>query len=143
MPVIQGTQVRFLGWEDPLEKGMTTHSSILAWNSMDRGAWQATVHMVTESRTQLMSNCKSVNNYKNSEFYSQSMKKLQITIPFILVFKYQECYLICFIVYNHFVMIHKYSSIHSSDEYFYHNLFFSILKLLNDLILFSLRYFCK
>ena len=126
-----------------MEKETATHSSILAWNSMDRGAWQATVHMVTESRTQLMSNCKSVNNYKNSEFYSQSMKKLQITIPFILVFKYQECYLICFIVYNHFVMIHKYSSIHSSDEYFYHNLFFSILKLLNDLILFSLRYFCK
>ena len=31
-----------LGWEDPLEKGMETHSSILAWRiSMDRGAWQA------------------------------------------------------------------------------------------------------
>ena len=28
------------GWEDLLEKGMATHSSILAWNSMDRGAWQ-------------------------------------------------------------------------------------------------------
>ena len=126
-----------------MEKEMATHSSILAWNFMDREAWQAIVHMVTESWTQLMSNCKSVSNYKNSEFYSQSMKKLQITILFILVFKYQECYLICFVVYNHFVMIHKYSSIHSSDEYFYHNLFFSILKLLNDLILFSLRYFCK
>ena len=25
------TQVRFLGWEDPLEKEMATHSSILAW----------------------------------------------------------------------------------------------------------------
>ena len=25
------TQVRFLGWEDPLEKGIATHSSILAW----------------------------------------------------------------------------------------------------------------
>ena len=25
------TQVRFLGWEDPLEEGMATHSSILAW----------------------------------------------------------------------------------------------------------------
>ena len=31
LPVIQETQVRFLGWEDPLEKEMTTHSSILAW----------------------------------------------------------------------------------------------------------------
>ena len=31
LPAMQGTQVQFLGWEDPLEKGMTTHSSILAW----------------------------------------------------------------------------------------------------------------
>ena len=32
--------VRSLGWEDPLEEGMTTHSSILAWRiPMDRGAW--------------------------------------------------------------------------------------------------------
>ena len=35
---------------DPLEKGMATHSSILAENSMDRGAWKATVHGVTESK---------------------------------------------------------------------------------------------
>ena len=43
-----------LGQEDPLEKGLATHSNILAWrNSMDRGAWQATGHGVTESRTQL------------------------------------------------------------------------------------------
>ena len=44
------TWVRSLGWEDPLEKEMATHSRILAWRiSMDRGAWQATVHGVTES----------------------------------------------------------------------------------------------
>ena len=30
---MQETQIRFLGWEDPLEKGMATHSSILAWRS--------------------------------------------------------------------------------------------------------------
>ena len=30
-PAMQETQVRSLGWEDPLEKGMATHSSILAW----------------------------------------------------------------------------------------------------------------
>ena len=30
-PAIQETQVRSLGWEDPLEEGMATHSSILAW----------------------------------------------------------------------------------------------------------------
>ena len=31
MPAMQETQVQFLGLEDPLEKGMATHSSILAW----------------------------------------------------------------------------------------------------------------
>ena len=30
LPAMQEAQVRFLGWEDTLEKGMTTHSSILA-----------------------------------------------------------------------------------------------------------------
>ena len=40
--------------EDSLEKEMATHSSILAWRiPMDRGAWQATVHGVTKSQTQL------------------------------------------------------------------------------------------
>ena len=31
LPAMQETWVRFLGWEDPLEKEMATHSSILAW----------------------------------------------------------------------------------------------------------------
>ena len=31
LPAVQETQVRSLGWEDPLEKEMATHSSILAW----------------------------------------------------------------------------------------------------------------
>ena len=31
LPAMQKTQVRSLGWEDPLEKEMATHSSILAW----------------------------------------------------------------------------------------------------------------
>ena len=31
LPTVQETQVRSLGWEDPLEKEMATHSSILAW----------------------------------------------------------------------------------------------------------------
>ena len=30
-PAVQETRVRFLGWEDPLEEEMATHSSILAW----------------------------------------------------------------------------------------------------------------
>ena len=51
LPAVQETQVRFLGQEDPLEKGMTSHSIILVKNSMDRGAWQAVVHGVTKSQT--------------------------------------------------------------------------------------------
>ena len=43
--------VRSLSQEDPLEEGMATHSSILAWRiPMDREAWQATVHGVTKSQ---------------------------------------------------------------------------------------------
>ena len=53
-PAIQETWVQSLGWEDPLEEGMATHFSILAWRiPMDRGAWWATVHGVTNSWTQL------------------------------------------------------------------------------------------
>ena len=49
MPTTQETQVQSLDWEDPLEKGMTTHSSIHAWRiPMDTGAWWATVHRVAE-----------------------------------------------------------------------------------------------
>ena len=41
-------------WEDPLEEGMGTHSTILALiTPMGREAWQATVHGVTKSQTQL------------------------------------------------------------------------------------------
>ena len=41
-PEMWKTWVQSLGWEDPLEEGMATHSSILAWRiPMDRGAWQA------------------------------------------------------------------------------------------------------
>ena len=48
------TWVLPLGWEDPLEEGMATHSRILAWRiRMDRGACRATVHRVAKSQTQL------------------------------------------------------------------------------------------
>ena len=43
-----------LGWEDPLEKGMKTHSNILAWRiPIDWGAWWARVHKVAKSWTWL------------------------------------------------------------------------------------------
>jgi len=52
LPAMQETWVQSLGQKDPLERGMATHSSILAWRiPMDRGAWRAIVHGVTESWT--------------------------------------------------------------------------------------------
>ena len=48
LPAVQETWVQALGWEDSLEKGMATHSSICLENSMDRGAWQGMVHRVTK-----------------------------------------------------------------------------------------------
>ena len=51
LPAMQETQIRSLGREDPLEKGLATCYSILAWKMMDRGAWQATVHGVAKIRT--------------------------------------------------------------------------------------------
>ena len=51
-PAMRETWVGSLGWEDPLEEVMATHSSVLAWRILvDRGAWWAAVHGVTESRT--------------------------------------------------------------------------------------------
>ena len=52
-PAMQETQVRSLGWDNPLKMRMATHSSIFAKNSTDRVAWWATVHRVTKSRTHL------------------------------------------------------------------------------------------
>ena len=45
LPAMRETWVQSLGWDDPLEEDMATHSSILAWRiPMDRGACQAIVH---------------------------------------------------------------------------------------------------
>ena len=50
LPAMRETWVRSLGWEDPLEKGKATHSSILAW----RIPWTISkVHGVEKSWTQL------------------------------------------------------------------------------------------
>ena len=48
LPAMQETHVRSLGWEDPLQKEMATHSSSCLENPMDGGAWQATIHGVTK-----------------------------------------------------------------------------------------------
>ena len=64
LPLIQETQerwVQLLGWEDLLEEGIASHSSIHAWkNPMDRGAWQVVVHRIAKSRTQLSMQCNGI-----------------------------------------------------------------------------------
>ena len=51
-PAMRETWVQSLGWEDALEEGMATHSSILAWSiPMDRETWWAMVHGVAKSQT--------------------------------------------------------------------------------------------
>ena len=54
LPAMRETLVRSLGWEEPLEEGMATHSSILAYRiPLDRGTWWATDHGVAKSWTLL------------------------------------------------------------------------------------------
>ena len=53
-PAMQETQVQSLGWEDPLEEEVATHSNVIAWkNPMNRGAWQAIVYRLAKSQTSL------------------------------------------------------------------------------------------
>ena len=52
-PAMQEMRDQSLGQEDPLEKGMVTHSSILAWRIPQTGAWWTTVHEVAKSQPQL------------------------------------------------------------------------------------------
>ena len=56
-PAMKEMRVQSMGWEDPLEKEMATHSSILAWKTPWRRSlgvlclWNCTVQGVTKSRT--------------------------------------------------------------------------------------------
>ena len=54
LPAMWETWVQSLGWEDPLEEGMATHSSTVAWRiPVDRRTWWATVHGITKIQTRL------------------------------------------------------------------------------------------
>ena len=66
LPAMWETWVRSLGWEDPLEKEMATHSRILP---MDRGAWWAKVHGVEKDLDTTM----QLNN--NNKWWRKSTPK--------------------------------------------------------------------
>ena len=48
LPEMQEIWFQSLHWEDPLEKGMATHSVFLPRESHDRGVWQATIHRIAK-----------------------------------------------------------------------------------------------
>ena len=56
LPAIKETQIQFLGREDPLEKGMATHSSIFAWRipwTEEPGGLQSLGHKLSDMTDQL------------------------------------------------------------------------------------------
>ena len=75
LPAMQETQVRSLGGKDPLEEGVATHSSILAWR-MDREPWWAAVHGVAKTQTQLS----GINHVVGFSQYFSSLDQLSVQI---------------------------------------------------------------
>ena len=76
---MQKTWIWSLDWEDPLEEGTATHSSILAWRiPMDRGACWAIVYRVTKSQPWLKQLSPSLSKKQKSSifFFSLSMISL-------------------------------------------------------------------
>ena len=63
LPAVRETQVRSLGWEDPLEKEMATHSRTLAWKILwiEEPGRLHTVHGVAKIRTRLSDFASSLN----------------------------------------------------------------------------------
>ena len=67
---MQETWVQFLDQEDPLEKEMATHSSILAWRiTLDRGAWQATDQEVARVKHDLATKPPTTTKEVSSHFF--------------------------------------------------------------------------
>ena len=83
-PAMLETQVRALDCEDPLEEGMATHSSILAWRiPMDIGALKATVHGAAEwDRTERLSTEELNRQFSKHDMQmaKSHMKMINVTI---------------------------------------------------------------
>ena len=77
LPAVLETWVQYLGWEDPLEKGMATHSSILAWKiswTEDDG--------VAESQTQLSDKHTKRNRTNRMRIYIDLTHAIVETVKF-------------------------------------------------------------
>ena len=92
---MQELQFRFLGWEDPLEEGMATHSSILAWRIPQTEEPGATVHRVTKSRNRLKQ-LKQLSSHPKTELQFELQLPHYIkTLPSPLAFQICLKFLIC------------------------------------------------
>ena len=87
LPAMEETRVQSLGWEDPLEMEMATHSNILAGRIlMNRGAWWATVHGVAKEsdpteRLTLTEHIAKVSLWKVTDFSSTHQYEWFINTP--------------------------------------------------------------
>ena len=72
LPAMQGTQVRSLGWKDPLEKKMSTHSSILAW----RIPWTEEPGRLQSTGLQTVGHDWMTNTYRHI-YITENMAKLR------------------------------------------------------------------
>ena len=72
LPGMQETWVRSMVWEDPLEEGTATHTSILAWRiPMDREAWQAAVHGLAKRCTRMNNKAQIQKRYWQERWLKQ------------------------------------------------------------------------
>ena len=102
LPAMQETQVRFLGWEDPLEKEMVTASSYSCLeNPMDRGAWKAIVHGVTRVRHDLATKPPTTTVISVAPLDSQGLFKTartEISSSVALAALFHSCYFSFFLL---------------------------------------------
>ena len=84
-PAMQETQVRSLGWEDPLEKEMATHSRILAClgNPMDYSPWN---HKELDATERLKTNKSAETNINTFSFRTQ-LECIFVFVFFFLVMR--------------------------------------------------------
>ena len=87
LPAMWETWVRSLVWEDSLEKGMTDYPLQYSGleNSMDRGAWWATVHGVAKSRTQL-------NNFHFHSVFNKTIFLMKVKdVEEVILIEHMNC----------------------------------------------------
>ena len=124
LPARWETWVPSLGWEDPLEEGVATQSSILAWRiPMDRGAWRDTDYGVTPVQIQLkqLSNIYIYCNiYICIYMYIYMHTHTHMHICYIDLYIYTHTHMhICYIDLYIYIHTHTYMHICYIDLYIY------------------------